>query len=71
MDQEMPRPAELPSCDGSERVPVQEEQVAPRTKRGRPAPEAPKVNIELVVVEGEEGKELLKRQAAAVRDALG
>nr|WP_193599462.1 hypothetical protein [Micromonospora purpureochromogenes] len=38
--------------------------------RGRPAPEPLKVRVELVVVDGQAGKELLKRQAAAVREAL-
>jgi hypothetical protein len=42
----------------------------PARARGRPGPEPLKVRIELVVVDGPEAKELLRRQAIAVRDAL-
>ena len=42
----------------------------PATAPGRPAPEPLKVRIELVVVDGPDAKELLKRQAAVVREAL-
>ncbi|GAA0739530.1 hypothetical protein Drose_16995 [Dactylosporangium roseum] len=42
----------------------------PPRGHGRPAPEPLKVRVELVVVDGQAGKELLKRQAAAVREAL-
>ena len=38
--------------------------------RGRPGPEPLKVRIELVLVDGPEGKQLRARQAAAIREAL-
>jgi hypothetical protein len=44
--------------------------VVPALRRGRRQPEPLKVRIELVVVDGEAGKDLLRQQAAAVRDAL-
>jgi len=44
--------------------------VVPALRRGRRQPKPLKVRIELVVVDGEAGKELLRQQAAAVRDAL-
>jgi hypothetical protein len=47
-----------------------EQEVAPAKRHGRRPPEPLKVRVELVVVDGEAGKELMKRQAAAVRDAL-
>ncbi len=44
--------------------------VSPTKRRGRRPPEPLKVRIELVVVDGEAGRELMRRQAAAVREAL-
>jgi len=44
--------------------------IMPALRRGRRQREPLKVRIELVVVDGEAGKELLRQQAAAVRDAL-
>ena len=44
--------------------------VAPPRRRERRQPEPLKVTVEFVVVDGELGRELLLRQAAAVRDAL-
>jgi hypothetical protein len=44
--------------------------VAHPQKRERRRPEPLKVSVELVVVDGELGRELLQRQAAAVREAL-
>jgi len=38
----------------------------PTKKRGRRPPEPLKVRVELVVVDGEAGRELMQRQAAAV-----
>ncbi len=42
----------------------------PAPGQGRPAAELLKVRIELVVVDGPDAKELLRRQAAVVREAL-
>ncbi len=46
--------------------------IVPALRRGRRRrqPEPLKVRIELVVVDGEAGKELQRQQAAAVREAL-
>jgi hypothetical protein len=51
-------------------APPTERYVPSAKKRGRPPPEALKVHIELVVVDGEEGKALIQRQATVVREAL-
>jgi hypothetical protein len=51
-------------------APPTERDVPSAKKRGRPPPEALKVHIELVVVDGEEGKALMQRQATVVREAL-
>jgi hypothetical protein len=50
-------------------APSTEAQYASRTT-GRPPPEPLKVRVELVVADGTAAKELLKRQAMAVREAL-
>jgi hypothetical protein len=44
--------------------------IVPTPRHGRRQPGPLKVCIELVVVDGEAGKTLLRQQAAAVRDAL-
>jgi Resolvase, N terminal domain len=53
-----------------EASPTAGESKYPAPAQGRPAPEPLNVRIELVVVDGPDAKELLKRQAAAVREAL-
>jgi hypothetical protein len=51
-------------------APPTERDVSSAKKRRRPPREPLKVRVELVVVDGEAGKELMRRQATAVRDAL-
>jgi hypothetical protein len=51
-------------------APPTEHDVSSAKERRRPSREPLKVRVELVVVDGEAGKELMKGQAAAVRDAL-
>lgn len=41
-----------------------------RARRGRPPPQPLKVRVELVLVNGPEGKYLRQRQAEAMREAL-
>jgi hypothetical protein len=41
-----------------------------RARRGRPPPPPLRVRVELVLVDGEEGKYLRDRQAEAIREAL-
>jgi hypothetical protein len=43
---------------------------ATERRRGRRRPEPLNVRFEVVVIDGEEGKELHRRQAAVVREAL-
>lgn len=57
------------SRDADAAPPDGESKYAPRAS-GRPAAEPLRVRVELVVVDGPAAKELLKRQAAAVREAL-
>ena len=62
-----PEVAESRGADAA--PPDGESTYAPRAA-GRPAPDPLRVRVELVVVDGPAAKELLKRQAAAVREAL-
>ena len=54
----------------SDAAPPTEHDVPSAKKRGRPPREPLKVHIELVVIDGQEGKALMQRQAAVVREAL-
>jgi hypothetical protein len=82
--QQRPRPDELPDplqqtldatandavVTGEGQSTQQEKSSYHAAPRGRPGPEPLKVRIELVLVDGPEGKQLRARQAAAIREAL-
>ncbi|MDT5027580.1 MAG: hypothetical protein QOE61_4006 [Micromonosporaceae bacterium] len=69
---ERDRPAKATPMEEDDRdaSPPRDHDVSATKKRGRRPSEPLKVRLELVVVDGEAGRELMQRQAAVVREAL-